>query len=200
MSKKKLWFLTASVVALAFIGFGVFYFGGTASKAAITKVEAEKIISSQYPGTIDGDIQKDQNDNNYIASIEHQGAQYEIKIHGKTGDVIELKELSSVNKEDQHVSEKQGKEDAKGTDNKESPRTSKENSKKNAGKKVVINEEKATELALEKFSGSLDELELDEDDGRLVYEVKIVNGEDEAEITIDAFTGEILFTEIERED
>ncbi|MFD0951687.1 PepSY domain-containing protein [Virgibacillus natechei] len=59
---------------------------------------------------------------------------------------------------------------------------------------------KAEEIALNEFDGQITELELDEDDGRLMYEIEIEDGEDEAEIEIDAYTGEILVIEIDRED
>lgn len=195
-----MWVIIASAIAVVGIGFTVVYFGGTASKAAITKVEAEKIISSQYPGSIEGDIQKEENNDYYVASIEHEGKQYEIKIHEKTGEVLELNEVSTGNKDDRHASDSKENNGTKGTENGEQASEPDKKQENNSEEKVVISEEKAKDLALEEFAGTFDELELDEEDGRFVYEVKIVNGKDEAEITIDAFTGEILFTEIERED
>ncbi|RFA33643.1 hypothetical protein CAI16_13875 [Virgibacillus dokdonensis] len=200
MKRKKMWVIIASAIAVVGIGFTVVYFGGTASKAAITKVEAEKIISSQYPGSLEGDIQKEENNDYYVASIEHKGKQYEIKIHEKTGEVIQLNEVSTGNKDDRKASEQKENNDTNGAENSEQASEPDKKQDNNAGQNVVISEEKAKELALEEFAGTFDELELDEEDGRFVYEVKIVHGEDEAEITIDAFTGEILFTEIERED
>ncbi|MEC5424680.1 PepSY domain-containing protein [Virgibacillus sp. C22-A2] len=58
----------------------------------------------------------------------------------------------------------------------------------------------AEEIALNSFSGTITEVELDEDDGRLIYEIEIENGNEEAEIDIDAYTGEILVLSIDRDD
>ncbi|NBJ71221.1 MULTISPECIES: PepSY domain-containing protein [Clostridia] len=200
MKRKKMGVVITSALVVAGIGFIVFYFGGTASKAAITKVEAEKIISSQYPGSIEGDIQKEDNNDYYVARIAYEGKQYEIKIHEKTGEVLQLNEVSTENKDDPNASVQKENNARKETENGNQASEPDKQQENNTGQKVVISEEEAKKLALDEFAGTLDDLELDEDDGRFVYEVKIVHGQDEAEITIDAFTGEILFKEIERED
>lgn len=200
MKRKKMWAIITSALVVAGIGFSVFYFGGTASKAAITKAEAEKIISSQYPGSIKGNIDKEDNNDYYVARIEYEGKQYEIKIHEKTGEVLQLNEVSYGNKDGPNTSVQEENNDRKETEDGNQASKPDKQQENNTGQRVVITEEKAKKLALDEFSGTLDDLELDEDDGRFVYEVKIVQGQDEAEITIDAFTGEILFKEIERED
>lgn len=43
------------------------------------------------------------------------------------------------------------------------------------------------------------ELELDEDDGRLIYEIEIESVNGEAEIDIDAYTGDIISISIDTE-
>lgn len=60
--------------------------------------------------------------------------------------------------------------------------------------------DKARSIALAEFSGTIEGIELDDDDDRLIYEIEIEDGENEAEIEIDAYTGEILFMDLEIDD
>ncbi|SDR05862.1 PepSY domain-containing protein [Virgibacillus salinus] len=66
--------------------------------------------------------------------------------------------------------------------------------------KVVIDIDKAKEIALSAFSGTIVSIELDEDDGRLLYEMEMDTNKREAEIEIDAYTGEVLVLDIESKD
>src|SRR5699024_308535 len=53
------------------------------------------------------------------------------------------------------------------------------------------------DIAQKQFSGTVAEIDLDEDDGRLIYEVEIERGNQEAEIEIDAITGKVLDVDID---
>ena len=63
----------------------------------------------------------------------------------------------------------------------------------------LITYERAIEIAREKIGSSpvLEEVELDEDDGRMIYEIEFNDGEREYEFKIDAVSGEILEFEID---
>lgn len=62
-------------------------------------------------------------------------------------------------------------------------------------KQTIISRQQAINIALSKFSGKVEDVELDDDDGRLIYEIEIENGDKEAEFEIDAITGKILSIE-----
>lgn len=64
----------------------------------------------------------------------------------------------------------------------------------------VLSIEEAKQIALTEFEGKVTEIELDEDDGRLMYEVELKNETHEAEIELDARTGEIIELDIEEDD
>jgi uncharacterized membrane protein YkoI len=66
----------------------------------------------------------------------------------------------------------------------------------------VISAQKAKEIALNKAPAgtSVIECELDEDDGRLVYELELRNGRTEYECDINAVTGVILDWEVDHDD
>src|SRR5690625_1091793 len=66
-------------------------------------------------------------------------------------------------------------------------------------KSTAISIAEAVDIALSKFTGQVTEVEVEEEDGRLIYEVEIESGEEEAEIEIDAHTGEVIVIEIDRD-
>ncbi|NJP38509.1 PepSY domain-containing protein [Alkalicoccus luteus] len=57
-----------------------------------------------------------------------------------------------------------------------------------------IDREEAAAIALEAFSGVVDDIDLEEKDGRLVYEIEVENeaSDQEADVIIDAYSGEVL--------
>ncbi|WP_226526810.1 PepSY domain-containing protein [Metabacillus niabensis] len=71
---------------------------------------------------------------------------------------------------------------------------------KNVSNKAIITEKEAIEIAKTKIDGELHENELDEDDGRYVYDMEFKTSLGEAEITIDAETKEILELELDDQD
>lgn len=87
------------------------------------------------------------------------------------------------------------------TNNKQSDDNQSDDSKQNINannqNQVVIDFEKAKEIALAQFAGTIKELKLDEDDGRLIYEVEMEGVAGEAELDIDAYTGEIISISID---
>jgi uncharacterized membrane protein YkoI len=66
-------------------------------------------------------------------------------------------------------------------------------------KTTAIDPERAKEIALAEFSGTITEFKLDEDDGRLVYDVEIEGTTGETELEIDAYTGEIVSISLDSE-
>lgn len=65
---------------------------------------------------------------------------------------------------------------------------------------AVITEKQAIEIAQAKAKGTLTDLELDEDDNRLIYEIEIRNGKMEYDFEIDAKTGDIIKYEEDLDD
>lgn len=67
-----------------------------------------------------------------------------------------------------------------------------------AAKGAVISEDEAVAIAKKNITGEIVKIELDEDDGRLEYEMELNTSKGEAEITIDATSGKVL--ELEQDD
>lgn len=76
----------------------------------------------------------------------------------------------------------------------------KESNNKSNERKSTISKNKAIDIAQKQFSGTIDSIELDRDDGRLIYEIEMESSRGEAEIEIDAYTGEVLVVDIDLED
>ncbi|WP_096186843.1 PepSY domain-containing protein [Evansella halocellulosilytica] len=60
-----------------------------------------------------------------------------------------------------------------------------------------ISEQEAINIALSEHTGEIDDIDLEEQDGRLVYEIEVENDDTgiDADIIIDAYTGEVLSVE-----
>ncbi|TDL80299.1 PepSY domain-containing protein [Peribacillus frigoritolerans] len=65
---------------------------------------------------------------------------------------------------------------------------------------VKLTEEQAKKIALAEVKGKIEDIDLEEEDGSVFYEVEIESGQQEATIQIDAFTGIILSVAIENEE
>ncbi|MFC4736145.1 PepSY domain-containing protein [Bacillus daqingensis] len=57
-----------------------------------------------------------------------------------------------------------------------------------------LTEDEAIEIALQEHEGDVDDIDLEEEDGRLIFEIEVENDETgvDADIIIDAYTGEVL--------
>ncbi|MDZ5713115.1 PepSY domain-containing protein [Jeotgalibacillus haloalkalitolerans] len=63
--------------------------------------------------------------------------------------------------------------------------------------KDLLSKQEALDIATAEFTGKPEEIELDDDDGKMIYEIELKNGEQEAEFDIDAVTGDILNMEFD---
>lgn len=63
-----------------------------------------------------------------------------------------------------------------------------------------ISQEAAVKIAMKQAKGTVTEVELDEEHGRMVYEIEMKNGKYEYDIEIDAITGEVLKFNKERDN
>lgn len=66
--------------------------------------------------------------------------------------------------------------------------------------KNKLTAEEAIAVARQHASGTVKEVELDKDDGRLIYEIEMKDGKYEYDLDIDAYTGEVLDFEKDFED
>ena len=207
----------ALVVVIAILGFSLFQSGASTNEPTLSSTEIRQLVQEQYPpGTITSlEYEENANDTAYKVELDSDGNLYTIRLNGNTGEVLDLKVKETVTNHAQGNDDEnkqtepetnEGQSQSKESEQEESADESKTSDQKEdtsaegSASNAMISTEKAKEIALAEFSGTVVELELDEDDGLHIYEVEIENGEDEATIEIDAHTGEILMLELDIED
>lgn len=205
--KKKTVMMTVGLVVLVLIGFGIYHSFASSASHDYSKKDIKQVITTQYPGKV-SEPQLNEKEGFYEAVVDHEGNKYIIKVDANTGEVkgLEMTEKrtetnADANKytdpgkgSDNATTEEQDNGSEKGQEDDEEGET------KHTEEDVTVSLSEAKEIALKRFPGRIDEAELDEDDGRYLYEIKIINGNEEAELEIDAFTGEILYQNIEVDD
>ena len=110
----------------------------------------------------------------YEVEVQSEGIEYDLDIDAKTGKVLRTEKDNDNHSEKTNVSG-----------------VSKEN---------VLTVEEAVAIAMKQAKGTVTEVELDEDDGRLHYDIEIEDGTYEYDFEIDAITGEVLDFEKDRDD
>lgn len=192
LGKKKIVTIGAVIVAVV-VGLAAFQSTTSQAEAKLTTDDIRKIVEDQYTGKIT-ELELDKEDGKAVYEVELSGEkkEYDLKLDGTTGEVLHLSEepLSKESKE-----EKDDSDDDINDEDKENQDLKNSNSKK-----PVIEDKKAEETALKEFDGKIISNELDEDDGRLVYEIEIHKDKKEADIEIDAITGEVVVVSIEQDD
>ncbi|MBY7142338.1 PepSY domain-containing protein [Virgibacillus sp. NKC19-3] len=209
--KKKLGIAMGATAGAVVLGLGIYHSDASQANPELSTDEVRQIVTDQYPGTItELELEKDRNQAVYEVEVENDGKEYDIKLDGGSGEVLNLKEkeisdnVEKAEKNDDADDNKEKEDDGESSNTNENRNDSQDNGNNDENSansnNAVIDVAKAEEIAQNEFDGQLTELELDEDDGRLMYEIEIENGDDEAEIEIDAYTGEVLVIEIDRDN
>lgn len=210
---KKLGIGIGALLFAGILGFWIYTSDASQQAPELTTDEIREMVLSQYPGEItEIELDKELNKVVYEVEVISNGKEYDLTLDGNSGEVLKLKEKTVYTKENQSDDKKNDSTKEKETPNisvkekstndekNQTEQKQNENKQNNQQENTVINEEKAIEIAKSEFPGTLVSMELDRDDGRLIYEIEIVNGNEEAEIEIDAYTGEILVLDIDIDD
>lgn len=219
---KKIGLTVGVLAATVVLGFGLYHTDASQVEPELSTDEIKDFVSKQYPGKItEIELDKEFNKKVYEVEVEGEKKEYEIKIDANSGEVLQINEktpkkaekktetknnLVVKEKKDTKKQDKKQKETRQKNKTEKQKETKQENksekqkkqtSNKNKNKKTVIDRDEASRIALNQFSGTIEEIELDEDDGRLIYEIEIEANDKDAEIEIDAYTGEVLVIEID---
>ncbi|SDD10009.1 Uncharacterized membrane protein YkoI [Melghirimyces thermohalophilus] len=174
----------AGAVLIAGAGFGINQIFAGKADPALTSQEAAKAAEERYPGKVE-DVDLDDQGSRKVYEIELDGDQgeYEIKMDADTGDIMKVEQNRT-----EHRAAKADEKD--------------KNDKKQQHPKgrQPISEAQAKQIALSQAEGTISEIELDRNDGRLVYEVEVEDGQQETDMEIDAYTGKVLFMSMENDN
>ncbi len=208
--KKKIAMLTGGLAVVLVLGLGIYKSDASQADPTLNYDEVKGLILSQYPGTISEiELEKDNNRAVYEIEIVNEGMEYDLKVDANSGEILKLKEKQvAVHSDDQkHEVIELEKEPNDKEDKQEQAQKTEETkiekkdapieNKKQENKNTVIDASKAIEIAQKEFPGTVTDVELDEDDGRYIYEIEIKAGGQEAEFEIDAMTGEIIVIDID---
>jgi uncharacterized membrane protein YkoI len=146
----------------------------------ITLDEASEIALAKVKNGVITEAEKDRENGRYVYEIEVKDDQfeYDFKISQENGEI--LKEKKENRDEDSKRNKEASSEDKDVT---------------------LISTEKAEEIALKEVKGTVEEVELDRENGSHVYEIEIEtgkrNGDDDDDVTVyvDAVTGKMLYVE-----
>lgn len=178
-----------SLVVLAVVIVGGFLFLTVRDSGTdmLTDEEIEQVVLDQYPGEL-MELSLTDDLSAYHATVATDERVYELALDSQSGEVQSIKQTAWVNSGEQATESEDG-EDGSSAKPDSVPEEN-----------AILNHNEIKEIALNEFTGTITELELDEEDGQMVYEVEIENNEDEATIEIDAYTGQIVKIEIDVDD
>src|SRR5690625_2615402 len=97
---KKIWMTIGLIGIVTVLGFGVYHSSASQGDPTLTSENIKEIVKSQYPGTItELELDKDAKGAVYVVEIVNNGTEYELKIDGTSGEIINLKERLVAAKE-----------------------------------------------------------------------------------------------------
>ncbi len=205
MRKKMIWMI-GTLVALIIVGLTVYQTNATTSSPDLNSEEIIELVNIQYPGQhSEPELSVENGEPVYQMEVTQDQGVYSLKLNGDTGQVIDLtavEKTATNNKEDDTEKQENTAEENPEADDSESDegKTENKSNKQTTENDAMLTHEEAKEIALKEFPGKVTDLELDSDDGVYIYEIEIVNGEDEASIEINAYTGNVVMIEIDIDD
>ncbi|KAB7705602.1 hypothetical protein F9802_13790 [Bacillus aerolatus] len=151
-----------------------------AKQAKFSEQESVKISLEKVPGTVKN-VELDDEDGTVVYEVEVQakdGKEQDVKIDAQTGKVIKI--------------EKDDEDEKEESDQQEQARLMKQ---------AKITKEESMKIALEKVPGTVKSVELDDEDGTVVYEVEVqAKDGKEQDVKIDVQTGKIVKIDNEEDD
>ncbi|KIL53534.1 hypothetical protein KP77_05100 [Jeotgalibacillus alimentarius] len=149
----------------------------------LTVEEAKDKALAEYEGVVESvELEREANGYKYEIDVRNDDMEYDLDLDASNGEILKAKEERDDDSDD----------DDRNDDN---STTAASNGTAGSTSEDYITQEEAVEIALAEVSGTLESVELDDDDGRAMYEVEIntdSGDDDDAEFDIDAVTGEIL--------
>ena len=156
-----------------------------AKQVKITEEEATKIALEKVPGTVN-EVELEDEDGTIVYGFEivsTDGTQQDVKVDAQTGKIVKVEADDEENGEE--------KDDEENDDQ----------SQAELAKQAKITEEAATKTALEKVAGTVNEVELEDENGTIVYGIEVVSTDGtQQDVKVDAQTGKIIKVEADDEE
>jgi len=177
MTKNKKWILSIiSIFIVTIAGVGIYF--ATEKMGEMSQEEVETIVRDDYNGEV----------LSFAREWEWEfGTPSTIEMNIKTENSYEEIEMDASNGQILHREINQVL----------TPLNSSAEGEASASFVPAITPEEAIKLALGEVTGTVKEIELDEENNKMIYELEIENGKSEYNIHIDASTGSILMVSTE---
>jgi len=151
-----------------------------AKQAKITEEAATKTALEKVPGTVN-EVELENEDGTIVYGIEivaEDGSQQDVKIDAQTGEIVKVEADDEEDGEENDAA-----------------------NQAELAKQAKITEEAATKTALEKVPGTVNEVELENEEGPIVYDIEIIAQDGSKQsVKVDAQTGKIVKVELEEEE
>lgn len=199
---KKLIIITLCIIAIGAVAVGVQMFSASADDPSLNSEEAKELAASRYPGEVTViELNNESGEQIYTMEIDGDDNDYRLKLNADSGDVVQLSEIT--NADSQEAASEESAADtasepepaAEESSSEEAPPAEEEPSREtgSSSNQLPISMDDAKSIALEEVGGgSVTDIELDDDDGRVLYELEIVSSQGEVDVDVDARTGEII--------
>eukprot|EP00130_Batrachochytrium_dendrobatidis_P008362 XP_006683237.1 hypothetical protein BATDEDRAFT_93007 [Batrachochytrium dendrobatidis JAM81] len=154
-------------------------------KATITEKESIQIALTEVPGTVN-EVELEDENGTVVYGVEVQaedGSLNDVKVDAQSGNVLK------VETDDEDGEEGDGEE------------SDDEQDQAALAEKATITEEESTQIALTEVPGTVKDVELEDENGTVVYSVK-VQAEDGSvqEVNVDAQSGKVLIVEADDDE
>ncbi|RKD73319.1 putative membrane protein YkoI [Sinobaca qinghaiensis] len=199
---KKLIIITLCIIAIGAVAVGVQMFSASADDPSLNSEEAKELAASRYPGEVTViELNNESGEQIYTMEIDGNDNDYRLKLNADSGDVVELSEITNADSQEEASEESAADtasepEPAAEESSSEEASPAEEESSRETGSssnQLPISMDDAKSIALEEVGGgSVTDIELDDDDGRVLYELEIVSSQGEVDVDVDARTGEII--------
>ena len=161
----------------------------TQSNVSLSEQEAVDIATAEANGTV-GEVELESENGTPVYEVElvtANGGETEVAVHADDGTVLEVETEDEESEMEDEESEMEDEE------------SEMEDEESIAPGNVSLSEQEAVDIATAEADGTVDEVELESEDGTPVYEVELVGANSaETEIAVHADDGTVL--EIETED
>jgi len=146
-------------------------------KGLLTMDEAKAIAGKSVGGTVTGiELDRELAGDIYEVEVKSKGFEYDLDIDAKTGKVLR------TDKDDDDFDNDDSDDKVIVSDGK------------------FITEKAAVQIAMKQAKGTVTNIELDEENGRVIYEIDIKDGKYEYDFDVDAISGKVLKFEKDRDD
>ncbi|RDW22319.1 hypothetical protein CWR48_01025 [Oceanobacillus arenosus] len=151
-----------------------------AKQATVTKEAATQTALDQVPGTV-GNVELEDEDGTIVYSIEvtaQDGTQQEVKVDATTGEVTKVEAAEA---DDEEADGEEADDDQ---------------SQAELAKQATVTKEAATQTALDQVPGTVGDVELEDENGTIVYSIEVTAQDGtQQEVKVDATTGKVVNVE-----